>query len=105
MTNAEILNQICARIVPAFHPLKIILFGSRATGRAHEDSDYDLLVVVPQADSRRRAAMAIRELLDDLPISKDIIVTTPERLANRRLALGSILRSAVEEGQVLFERD
>ena len=41
------------RLVEAFEPVAIYLFGSRARGDADEDSDYDLMLVL--ADDRARA--------------------------------------------------
>ena len=32
-------------IVKLFHPEKVLLFGSRATGQAREDSDLDIIIV------------------------------------------------------------
>ncbi len=34
------------RIVAHLNPQKVILFGSRATGEIHDDSDWDFLVIV-----------------------------------------------------------
>ncbi len=46
------LNEIVQRLVQAFHPEKIYLFGSQARGDAGPDSDYDLLLVMPDDASR-----------------------------------------------------
>ena len=46
-TDLERLTPILARLVERLNPEAIWLFGSRAEGRARPDSDYDLLVVVP----------------------------------------------------------
>lgn len=40
------LEALLARLIPSLVPLKILLFGSRAEGRARPDSDFDLLVVL-----------------------------------------------------------
>jgi predicted nucleotidyltransferase len=42
---------------------KIVLFGSRARGDAHEWSDYDFLVVVDQYDD------SLREIISDIDVS------------------------------------
>ncbi|PYO54511.1 MAG: hypothetical protein DMD83_22120, partial [Candidatus Rokuibacteriota bacterium] len=41
------LVEIVRRLVEAYRPDRIYLFGSRARGTAGAESDYDLLVVVP----------------------------------------------------------
>ena len=43
-----ILAEMVRRLTDAFAPERIYLFGSRARGDAGADSDYDLMVVVPQ---------------------------------------------------------
>jgi len=93
------------RIVRAFDPVRIVLFGSHGRGEAGRDSDVDLLVVLPRVDDQRRAAIAIRRLLADLPVAKDIVVTTPEEIAARGHLVGTILRPALREGTVVYERE
>jgi predicted nucleotidyltransferase len=95
------------RIVHEFHPVKVILFGSQARGDAHAESDIDLLVVMPDswAGARKRtAAIDILGALRDLPVAKDIVVTTPEELARRGRLAGTVLQLALEEGTVLYEQ-
>ena len=42
-----ILREITRRLVAEFQPEQVILFGSHAWGTPHQDSDVDLLVIVP----------------------------------------------------------
>jgi hypothetical protein len=41
--------------------------------------------------------------LSNLPISKDIIVTTLEEIEARGKIVGNILRPALEEGKIIYE--
>ena len=41
------IREVGQRIGRRFHPQRVILFGSYAYGRPIEDSDVDLLVVMP----------------------------------------------------------
>jgi predicted nucleotidyltransferase len=104
MATDEIIQQMVDRIASTFHPLRIILFGSYARGEAGEDSDVDLLVVFPAIEDKRQAAIAIRQVLADFPVPKDILVTTPEDISRRGKAVSSILRPALQEGKVLYEQ-
>ena len=103
--NNEFISTMTERIVRDFHPVQIILFGSHVRGDAHPQSDVDLLVVFSELDDKRKAAVDIRRALADLPMAKDILVTTPEELARQRDQVGTILRAAQREGEILYERN
>ncbi len=100
----HILQNMTERIVQTFDPIRVVLFGSRARGDEHAGSDVDLLVVLPKVENKREVAIAIRRLLRDVPIAKDIIVTSPQEIARRGNLVGSVLRPALREGRVLYER-
>jgi predicted nucleotidyltransferase len=104
MTAVDLIQIITDRIVQDFHPLRIILFGSHARGDASPESDVDLLVVLPQVANKRMVAVAIRRILADLPVCKDIVVTTPEEITRCGDLIGTVLRPALREGKVLYER-
>ena len=104
MVSSDVIQQMVETIVREFHPVRVILFGSHARGDAGPDSDVDLLVVLPQADDKRKAAIAMREALDTFPTAKDVIVTTPEEIARLGHIVGTILRPALREGKVLYDR-
>ena len=100
-----IIQEMVRRIAERFHPEQIILFGSHATGRAGQDSDVDLLVVMRGVEGRRRkTATAIDIALKDASLPKDIIVVTPEELQRHRDMVGTIIRPALREGKVVYER-
>jgi predicted nucleotidyltransferase len=98
------LNEVIDRIARKFNPVRIILFGSWARGEAREDSDLDLLVVLPKVEHKRKAAIEILRTLNGLPISKDVVVTTPEEIKARGHIVGDVLRPALQEGKIIYER-
>ena len=104
MTTETIVDTMVNRIVARFQPSRILLFGSRARGTDNRWSDVDLLVVMEEVADKRRAAVEIGRALSDLPVSKDIIVTTPEEIERRGHLVGSVLRAALREGKVVYER-
>jgi len=85
---------------------RIYLFGSRARDEAHEDSDYDFLVVVrdsPLPRCKREQQAACRALCG-MGIAKDVLVFTREEL-ERGLAVATSLPSTVaREGRLLYGR-
>ncbi len=98
------INTMVRRIVSQFHPEQVILFGSHARGDAGPDSDVDLLVVMPVDGSKRAKQVEIRVALHNIPVPKDIIVTTPRESALRREIVGTIEEPAAREGKVLYAR-
>jgi len=93
------IRRFARRIAEQFDPEKIVLFGSFAYGTPHQDSDVDLLVVMPAYDEINQA-IRIKSAFD-LVFPMDLIVRTPERL-RRRLAEGdSFLQEITRRGIVL----
>jgi predicted nucleotidyltransferase len=104
VTEPPCLPEAVERIARLFKPLRIILFGSWARGQAHPDSDLDLLVVLSHIENKRQTTIHIGNALSDLPVSKDIVVTTPEEIAIRGHIVGQVLRQALREGKTIYER-
>ncbi len=102
--SGDVTDAMVQKIVHGFAPLRVILFGSRARGEANPDSDVDLLVVFDQAPDKRQLAIAIRRTLRDFMVPKDILVTTPEEIRRTGRVVGTVLRSAIKDGKVLYER-
>jgi len=98
------IQQAVDRIARRFHPEKIILFGSRARGQGGPDSDADLLVIMAVDGSKRQQAVQMDLALEGIPIPIDLIVVTPEEVEKYRETIGTIIREAVREGKVLYER-
>jgi uncharacterized protein len=99
-----LIHEMVTRIVERFDPERIILFGSAARGESGRDSDVDLLVVMRVDGSRREKAVEIGVAVNDIPVPKDIIVTTPEEFEWRQHVPGTIERPAAREGRVVYAR-
>jgi predicted nucleotidyltransferase len=99
----QAIKRFARQIAARFHPEKIILFGSYAYGRPHEESDVDLLVIMPTSDP---IAQSVRiDLAFERPFSLDVIVRTPKQI-ERAMKEGDcdwFLREVVEKGKVLYE--
>jgi predicted nucleotidyltransferase len=99
----RLIHRYANAIAAEFHPDKFILFGSHAHGTPHEESDVDLLVVMPTRNQHDEAVRIQYRLTAPFPI--DLIVRTPEQMA-RRLAEGeSFLTTITSQGRVLYEKD
>ncbi len=104
ITTDAAIGIMVSRIAKGYNPDRIVLFGSQARGDAAWDSDVDLLVVLPVCNDPRATAVSIRALLSDLPVGKDIIVTTPQELETRGKLASTILYQAMREGKSLYAR-
>ena len=93
------------RIAENFFPEKIILFGSYARGEATQHSDIDLLVVLSEVANKHEKAVEIRRILSNFPVSKDIVITTPQEIDEYGQMVGRVLQPALREGKVLYERE
>jgi predicted nucleotidyltransferase len=99
------ITKIVKQIVKKFHPEKIILFGSYASGDANPDSDIDLLVVMSVEGLKREKAVEIGVALHNIKIPKDIIVTTPEEFEWKKDTCGTIEKPAFHQGRMLYARN
>lgn len=103
-TLAEWVPDAARRIVQLFKPVRVILFGSVASGTDAPDSDLDLLVVFDHIEGRRRdLATAIQHELSSIGAPVDVSVVDVADLA-RRAHVPGVLRVALREGRVVYER-
>lgn len=101
----ERLEEIKNRIVEAFNPYQIILFGSQVYGRPDPDSDVDLLIVMESDERPAQRAARVSKLLQPRPFPLDILVRTPEEI-EQRLKIGDyFIQEVMERGKILYERD
>jgi predicted nucleotidyltransferase len=100
-----LLADITRRIVERFQPYQVVLFGSHAYGRPDLDSDVDLLVIMDSNESMAQRIRHVMEVAKVRFLPMDVIVRTPEEMAER-LAMGDFfLAEILEEGKVLYHRE
>jgi predicted nucleotidyltransferase len=97
------IRRYARQIAERFHPEKIILFGSYAYGHPHEDSDVDLLVIMP-ARNQLDQAFKIRWQLP-APFAMDLLVCTPKEMKWRLEEGESFLTEITSKGKVLYEEN
>ncbi len=71
----EAVQKITNQIVNKYHPVDIILFGSRAKGLVRKSSDIDICVIKDTENKRQLIRDILLEI--DYDIDLDVIVYTP----------------------------
>ena len=102
MTEAQKIEDLTSQIARNFNPERIILFGSYAYGQPGADSDVDMLVVLRFKGKPVRKAIEIRNKVNPgIPV--DLIVRTPEQVAERIANNDWFMREIVEKGRTMYE--
>lgn len=97
------LAEVLDRLIAAYHPESVYLFGSKARGDDGPDSDYDLLLVVPDdAPADRTRARLAYEVLWGTGTAADVVVWTTSQFESRRHVVTSLPASVLREGQLLY---
>ena len=65
MLTIEEIKKVVAEIAPKYNLKKVTLFGSRANGNFHEDSDIDLIVDFPE-DAGLLKLISLKHKLEDI---------------------------------------
>ena len=100
----DVIDSVVSVIVQNCDPERIILFGSAATGRTHQGSDLDLLVVMDSTLPRHKRAAPIRLLFSPYPCPMDILVYTPTEVGKWQGTTNHIVTEALDRGKVVYER-
>jgi predicted nucleotidyltransferase len=100
--SPQLIDDLVKRIVDAAHPLRIILFGSAARGTLGPDSDLDVMVVMPNGTHRAKMVRQLYRQIAGFGFPVDIVVTTPEILAQHQDNLGLIYRTVQAEGREVY---
>ena len=95
------IRRVSDEIARRFHPERIILFGSYAYGTPTEESDVNLLVVMPFEGKSVRKAIEIETTLR-APFPMDLLVYTPDKLRERIALNDFFLREITEKGELLY---
>jgi predicted nucleotidyltransferase len=102
MISISQIQAFSQQIAEKFQPERIILFGSYAYGKPTEDSDVDLLVILPFEELPVQKAIAIRQQIK-APFPLDLIARTPEQI-QQRLEMGDFfIQDIMKNGRVLYE--
>lgn len=97
------IKRYCDEIATAFKPRRIILFGSYAYGKPNQDSDVDVLVVMPKSrrvrkDTDVKIRMKVRA---DFPV--DMLVRGESEVERRVRQKDLFMLDITEKGKVMYE--
>ena len=99
------LVELVRRLEAAYQPDRVYLFGSRARGEPGPDSDYDLLLVVPDdAPPDRGQSRLAYEALRGTGVAADVLVCTRTWFDRRRDLRASLPGTVLREGRLLHAR-
>ena len=100
------LSEIVTRLERTFRPERIYLFGSRAAGEGGPDSDWDLLVVVPDdTPAPLRDERRAYEALWGTGTAADVLVMTRSDFDGRKHLRASLAGTVAREGVVVHSGD
>jgi predicted nucleotidyltransferase len=101
------LEECIRQIVLSLPVEQLVLFGSYGRGEGTDESDVDLCVVSPEADSQLKAARKIRKALWQVPACPPLtlIPITPERLREKLARHDPFFEDVVSTGIALLDED
>jgi predicted nucleotidyltransferase len=99
-----VLAALVERVVELYRPERVYLFGSKARGDDGPDSDYDLMVLVPDdSESERLHGRLFYERVFDLPRSADVVIWKRTNFDNRAAhVVASLPATVLREGKLLY---
>lgn len=102
-TRDQALDAVLERLIAAYLPERVFLFGSRARDDSGPDSDYDILVIVPDdAPLERRRSRLAYEKLWGTGTAADVLVWTSGYFESRVHLNSSLAASVIREGKLLY---
>jgi HEPN domain-containing protein/predicted nucleotidyltransferase len=101
ITDPE-LDTLVAAIIERVKPELLLLFGSRARGDAHADSDYDLMLVVRDGEDAESWRKIANEICSSIKAPVDILARTVSEYQRRQNDPGFLDWLVSREGRLLY---
>jgi len=98
-------RQVAQKILQGMGGDEVWVFGSRARGDNQEDSDLDLLVLVPDSNEPRYVrSRRARGIVADIPRAMDVCVLTHQEWERQVNIVNTLPFLARNEGRILAKR-
>lgn len=105
MITQEIIEEVKARLVKAYNPQAIYLFGSYAWGTPTEESDLDLVIIIDHSNEKSYNRLRVgQRALFGLGISKDMVVYTQDEFEKKSNDVTSFCYKIKKDGKMLYAR-
>ena len=102
MIDRRKIQEFSQAVAREFRPERIILFGSYAYGTPTENSDVDLLVIMPfKGRGVKKAQRILNRVQANFPL--DLLVRTPETIARRVAWNDFFLKEVLAKGKTLYD--
>ena len=101
--DENLLETATQRLVAEFQPEQIWLFGSHAWGTPDENSDIDLMVIVPESEERSIKRMQrAHHCLRGIGFAKDVLVPTRAQVDRYKHLRASLFHQVLAKGRKLY---
>jgi len=98
-----VLAEVVHRLRELYRPERIYLFGSTARGESGPDSDYDLMVVVPDdTPATLRDSGRAYKAIWRLGVATDVLVWTHSDFMDRLHLKASLPSTIARDGKLLY---
>jgi predicted nucleotidyltransferase len=99
-----LVQRALDRLIRAFAPERVMLFGSYAKGSTQENSDVDLLVIAEIQGNPVHSMRRARQLTADCFPAVDVVIATPSDVAAAEVVKSPFLLSILGSGITLYAR-
>ncbi len=105
MITQKIIDETKKRLIKAYKPRKIYIFGSYAWGTPDDESDLDLLIVVDSYKREDLHSLKVKayKLLIDLRFSKDIVIYSKDEFEKFSKDRARFCYKVKHDGQKIYE--
>lgn len=105
MISQETIQEAIARLVKAYNPLEIYIYGKYAWGIPDEDDDLNILVIIETSDKKvyQRGDLAFDTLLS-LEIPKNVTIFTKQEFDTFCQDITSLSYEIKNRGKMVYAR-